>query len=160
MYANRHSLSHHKKVCKGKNYSCDQCGEKLTKPDAIVRHKLYSCKAQDVFEIPIEDQEPEWEMGHGPHFRLDIGFYWPVESLREVMLKNNQHYTRELDLGKRIESIVREENIREESLSIEHRNVLNLYRKQNKKRRCYDCGKQLSNYYSLWRHKKKACKGN
>ena len=52
------------------------------------------------------------------------------EELREELLANNQSYLDKIDLGRRITAIVDERIICEESLTREHKESLDLYRKQ------------------------------
>ena len=79
------------------------------------------------------------------------------DHLEEDMLKNNQTYHENIELGKKISAILGKGVIREESLTKKRKDALNLYRRQQphfKIATCNSCGKSFSHRSSLNRHKK------
>lgn len=53
-----------------------------------------------------------------------------IEDIRTQLTKNNQIYLNKIDLGKQIADIVDEGEVREESMEKEHKEALDMYRKQ------------------------------
>ena len=89
------------------------------------------------------------------------------ELLRKILMKDNDEYTKKINLGSSIYRIIRENKIKLESLRTVYKEALELFVKQRfvdlsivfKKHKCDLCNEEFSNHGNLKRHKKSIHEG-
>ena len=139
-------------VNRHKIVSCAICGERirsdtlkrhirihkdiLSMTDEEVRVELRERHAENlrreerrkkVLEIALEENIPSSDCNEVALFSYDTT---NSVSLREDMNYNNQEYIAKIELGEQIATIMIDDNIREQSLSKEHKEALKFYRNQ------------------------------
>ena len=132
-----------------KKVSCTVCG-RCMRSDNIARHMTTH---QDLLSLSEEEVKEELHARHAVMMEREAkcqriqelareeGLPIPeelsqpviessIEDLRAQLMKNNQIYLNKIELGKQIADIVDEGKVREESLEREHKEALEMYRKQ------------------------------
>ena len=84
-------------------------------------------RRKKVLEIALEENIPSSDCNEVALFSYDTT---NSVSLREDMNYNNQEYIAKIELGEQIAAIMIDDNIREQSLSKEHKEALKFYRNQ------------------------------
>ena len=84
-------------------------------------------RRKKVLEIALEENIPSSDCNEVALFSYDTT---NSVSLREDMNYNNQEYIAKIELGEQIATIMIDDNIREQSLSKEHKEALKFYRNQ------------------------------
>ena len=84
-------------------------------------------RRKKVLEIALEENIPSSDCNEVALFSYDTT---NSVSLREDMNYNNQEYIAKIELGEQIATIMIDDNIREKSLSKEHKEALKFYRNQ------------------------------
>ena len=84
-------------------------------------------RRKKVLEIALEENIPSSDCNEVALFSYDTT---NSVSLRENMNYNNQEYIAKIELGEQIATIMIDDNIREQSLSKEHKEALKFYRNQ------------------------------
>ena len=100
----------------------------LTMSDQDVREEL---RSRQLVKMRREEQQQRvMEIAQQENISIDLSEQTiDTELLRSDLLRDNQEYLYQIELGKQISNIIDEATIREESLTIERKKALILYRK-------------------------------
>ena len=100
----------------------------LTMSDEDVRKEL---RSRQVVKMRREEQQQRvMEIAQQENISIDLPEQTiDTELLRSDLLRDNQEYLYQIELGKQISNIIDEGTVREESLTIERKKALILYRK-------------------------------
>ena len=102
----------------------------LTMTDDEVRDELRVRHATEVHREERKQEIMEIALQEGISIDLCDTKKVDIKSLRDDLLRNNREYLDKIDLGNQIADIIDEGVVREESLTKERKEALDLYRKQ------------------------------
>ncbi len=98
-----------------------ECG-KVTRSDNLLRHmKTHTNPKYKTIKEMKEDQQIT------PSISLQAQ---PKESVKEEMLRRNEEYLEKMDIGRQVYEVLQEGVVKEGSLSLKHKESLDLYRKE------------------------------